>query len=390
MLKNISCAAQCSKTSKQKKCVISSVDNKQNYNQLLEPDFPETTVKWNQSNCAPCKGMYTWISSPKAMYNNRKLIRMPTSEISKPQNIMYDKRVVRGTNFGQKTDACCQQETEAKRQKLQHKRITVRNRRGIIGTPPPIKGRKHENLQTDKYLEELFSRPPEYDVQCQTDLFLQRPPSPPYIPAKIGVDAITEILDGELFDFDTEVQPILETLVGRAVEQGFIEVMHEEELAEMRKQQQEFLTNRERELAELRRLEAEEFRLETEKVRRLNQEQISQELSREMDERVTAATLLQGHIADLLPGVLNTIEPYVEAANRVELEQNIGPWLAWEVAQEICQMINSRTLLEQIIREIFEERAKKYQIMEEVPVQHEEGEEEEEEELVEDDDENVF
>lgn len=146
------------------------------------------------------------------------------------------------------------------------KRVTTRTQRGIIGTPPPVKGRKHENVQTEKYLEELFARPPEFDAMCQTDLFLHRPPSPPYVPAKTGIDAITEILVGDLFDFDTEVQPILETLIGRAVEQAVIEVMHEEELADMRRQQQEFLAIREAELAELRRLEAQEMRLQNEKV----------------------------------------------------------------------------------------------------------------------------
>lgn len=39
----------------------------------------------------------------------------------------------------------------------------------------------------------------------QTDAFLSRPASPVYVPAKLGVDAATEILDGELFDFDREV-----------------------------------------------------------------------------------------------------------------------------------------------------------------------------------------
>lgn len=144
--------------------------------------------------------------------------------------------------------------------------MITRNQRGIIGTPPPVKGRKHENVQTEKYLEELFERPPEYDAQCQTDLFLHRPSTPPYIPAKTGVDVSTEILDAELFDFDTEVQPILETLVGRSVEQALVEVMHEEELADMREQQQQFIALREAEMAELRRLEAEEIRLHSEKV----------------------------------------------------------------------------------------------------------------------------
>lgn len=158
-------------------------------------------------------------------------------------------------------------DAETRRRQQLCRKLTARNaQRGIIGTPPPVTGRKHEDVQTDQYLEELFARPPEYDRECQTDLFLQRPATPPFVPAKVGVDMATEILDGELFDFDAEVEPVLATLVGRAVEQGLLEVQHEEELADLRQQQQHFLAVREMELAELRRLEAEETRLQAEKV----------------------------------------------------------------------------------------------------------------------------
>lgn len=115
-------------------------------------------------------------------------------------------------------------------------------------------------------MEELFARPPEFDAGCQTDLFLQRPPSPPYIPAKIGVDFATQIEEGDLFDFDMEVQPVLEVLIGKTIEQALIEVIHEEELAEMREQQQKMMTSRDAEMAELKRLEESEKRVQSEKV----------------------------------------------------------------------------------------------------------------------------
>lgn len=46
-------------------------------------------------------------------------------------------------------------EEEAKRRQLLRKRQVTRNQRGVIGTPPPVKGRKHETIQTEKYLEEV-------------------------------------------------------------------------------------------------------------------------------------------------------------------------------------------------------------------------------------------
>lgn len=61
-----------------KNCIPSTGIDKQNYKHFLEPDFPPNSVKWNRSTCPPCKGVYTWISSPRAMYNNRKMVKMPT------------------------------------------------------------------------------------------------------------------------------------------------------------------------------------------------------------------------------------------------------------------------------------------------------------------------
>ena len=52
--------------------------------------------------------------------------------------------------------------------------------------------------------------------------------TPPFLPSSLSI---------QLFDFDLEVQPILEVLVGKTVEQALLEVMEEEELANLRMQQ---------------------------------------------------------------------------------------------------------------------------------------------------------
>jgi radial spoke head protein 3 len=84
------------------------------------------------------------------------------------------------------------------------------------------------------YLEELSDKVPEAIAQTQTDNFLNRAPSPLYIPQKCGVDVATQIIEGDLFDFDFEVKPILELLVGKTLEQALMEVNEEEELATIR------------------------------------------------------------------------------------------------------------------------------------------------------------
>ena len=65
-------------------------------------------------------------------------------------------------------------------------------------TPEPVEGRKHIDVQTELYLEELTDRVEEADVQTQTDAFLDRPPSPLFIPAKTGLDVATQILEGDV------------------------------------------------------------------------------------------------------------------------------------------------------------------------------------------------
>ena len=55
----------------------------------------------------------------------------------------------------------------------------------------------------------------------------------------------------KLFDFDLEVRPILEVLVGKTLEQALMEVMEEEELQRLRDHQEEFYELRQAELLEV-------------------------------------------------------------------------------------------------------------------------------------------
>jgi hypothetical protein len=75
----------------------------------------------------------------------------------------------------------------------------------------------------------------------------------------------------QLFDFDSEVEPILEVLVGKTVEHALTEVLEEEELEGLRAQQRRFRELRESEQAELQRLEEQERRLPEDKVTRAPQ-----------------------------------------------------------------------------------------------------------------------
>uniref|UniRef100_A0A6S8Z3R3 Uncharacterized protein n=1 Tax=Ditylum brightwellii TaxID=49249 RepID=A0A6S8Z3R3_9STRA len=126
------------------------------------------------------------------------------------------------------------------------------------GTPPPVDGRTHMDIQTDTYLEELIASPDESDMNTQTDGEWDcKPLLPLYMPAKMVADKSTQIEPGELFDFDTEVAPILDVLVEKSIETAVMELEQEEEIASLRRRQDLFEMKRNAELAEVQRLEQE-------------------------------------------------------------------------------------------------------------------------------------
>merc|ERR1719214_397028 len=145
------------------------------------------------------------------------------------------------------------------------------------GTPEAVMGRKHMDIQTDSYLEELTERTVEFEAETQTDFLLDRPPSPLFMPAKIGVDIDTQIEDGDLFDFDVEVEPVLEVLVGKTLEQSMMEVLEEEELESLRRHQEDFEKRRNAELQEVQRMESAEKRRNDELERRVQQQSAQRE-----------------------------------------------------------------------------------------------------------------
>lgn len=75
---------------------------------------------------------------------------------------------------------------------------------------------------------------------------MKRPPSPPYIPKKTGIDASTQVEDYELFNFDKEVTPILDVICTKTLEQACLEIEQEEEFKAMYDFKEAFKKRREK------------------------------------------------------------------------------------------------------------------------------------------------
>ncbi|XP_074541530.1 radial spoke head protein 3 homolog [Halichoeres trimaculatus] len=315
-------------------------------------------------------GSYTFSSRPRAVENRSKYREPPLEQTQMNYgNIMYDRRVVRGNNHTKHITTTHQDPAEIQRQREIRRRAAERKRareQFRPRTPAAVEGRTHVDVQTELYLEELSNVTVAADMECQTDDFLDRPATPLFIPAKSGKDAETQIEEGELFDFDREVQPLLEVLVGKTIEQSLEEVMEEEELASLKAQQRAFQELRNNELAEVQRLREQERRRSEEKERRISQQKEALKKEKETAEKIAARAYTQQYLSDLFPSVFTSLRSHGFFYDPVEkdIETNFLPWLMEEVNNRMDKRYTARELLDTIIYDVVQKRLEAFKDVE--------------------------
>jgi len=191
---------------------------------------------------------YTFSSQPKAVTSRRAKYRDPAAENPdgtryrdlKETCITWDKRVFRGNTYSTQTatwDAGTHGPPTRK----------PLSPEGASGGAARRRPRAKEKSPFDMGLPEPERIPVDLTphlvaktvvvevdtVDCQTDEFMSEPPVEHYQPQKTGVDVHTQVEDGELFNFDFEVEPLLDVIVNKTLEQALMEVDEEHELAAM-------------------------------------------------------------------------------------------------------------------------------------------------------------
>ncbi|XP_033001316.1 radial spoke head protein 3 homolog [Lacerta agilis] len=269
-------------------------------------------------NGAPDSSTYSYSTRPRVVPSRKRFSCLNLMYFSEEYpvcygNLMYDRRVVRGNTYALQSLPWCPTETdpvEIQKQREAHRKMLARKRskeESEIHAPQVEVPHLRTDVQTELYLEEIADRIIEVDMECQTDAFLQRPDTPLFVPAKTGADVATQIEEGELFDFDIEVRPIVEVLVGKTVEQALLEVTEEEELANLQAHQFGYHELRNAELAEVQRLEQQETRRKEEKERRKAQQVKTNTKSAEVKQRISSRAFSLQYLSNLIPSVFNDL-----------------------------------------------------------------------------------
>ena len=161
------------------------------------------------------------------------------------------------------------------------------------------------------------------------------------MPRLTGVSKKTLTEDNELFLFDDEVEPILSVLCGKTLEVARMEVLQEEELTEMKRQQESFAKMRNNDAEEVRKMEeAEEKRREAHMAKK-SLERSRREAKKIAHKKVVSRVLSKTFMRDMKVNaftLLRDVGMFRDRFNQDVLEADVLPWLMNQTAAYVAEM----------------------------------------------------
>lgn len=313
---------------------------------------------------------YRFAAEPRAIDNRNSKYREYIEEIP-PANIMHDRRVVRGNTYASMIiPASTQQEIE--RQQARERERAKKSKQPPQSTSIKEVSPENRDLQQDSYpiIEEPKQEPllePHGDpvanpTQTQVEFFIDRPPTPLFIPNEEGIDVDTQIEDGELFQFDEEVDPILEVIVGKCLEHARMEVLEEYEIELMRKHKRIFTQKRNAELIEVQRMEAEFIRREQEDNRRKLQARTQRELKKAAHQKYICRISSKRLFSNIRFDVCKRLQDLGVFKNpqNTTMHDQFMPWLLESLQGNLVRQVTVSDMLETVFKQTHRELSRQH------------------------------
>ena len=171
-------------------------------------------------------------------------------------NFVTDPRLRRGHNFGVVYVTSSNYTENQNIQKGQLPSIKKRSNRTYNNNFPFDKNQMskthyHQNktkntnydgfgIFTEKVTTTEMPKPITFEEIIQTDPLPPKPQEPLIWPEKTGIDVETQVEDGDLFNFDIEVEPLVHIILSKTLEDSRREVLEEEEIKEIKEQQEKY------------------------------------------------------------------------------------------------------------------------------------------------------
>jgi hypothetical protein len=206
-------------------------------------------------------------------------------------------------------------------------------------------GDDHELLPL---LIEIQDRPIEEDLATAKETYIERPPTPHFVPDEPGIEVSTQVWPGDLFDFDTSVRPMIKVIVQHTLLRALAEIHEEVEVENVQKHRDRYEVERNVVLAELQRLEAKEQRKFEEDKRRRNQREAAMKAMAERNQQLAQDGFAESFSVDV---ALHSMEVedrggvFYDEVER-EVDSTFLPWLGDEIGialevKEVLHEINT-------------------------------------------------
>ena len=171
----------------------------------------------------------------------------------------------------------------------------------------PRPERVHQGIDIYKNLVEEEKKIVTADLGIQSDEIDYIEKEKVFFPQKLGKDISTQILDGELFSFDRDVQPLLTVVVGKTLEQSLLEIEQEDEIASLREAKLMYSKKKDDENIRIKNLEDREiqkkYNNDAKKEHRKEMREKRKKTQKELISRVMSKTYLR----DLLKNSYNDL-----------------------------------------------------------------------------------
>jgi hypothetical protein len=197
-------------------------------------------------------------------------------------------------------------------------------------------------------------------VEAQTDEFLPEQPPEQYQPQKTGVDESTQVEDGELFVFDFEVEPILEVLINKTLEQSIMEVEEEYELDRMQEFKTEWMKRQNAMMKDWEAQIAEEWVRWGQKEEVLKQKREEKRREAQVLLKIQALAVSKAHLKALVPNAVQSLhEVAFPDMKGVAITRDFMPDMFGKARQQVQNKAGAESVLKGITRKAMKERIAK-------------------------------
>ena len=175
-----------------------------------------------------------------------------------------------------------------------------------MGVPLPPNLESTGSMTTE--IKEILPTPETFDMEVQTQDYIDIPQIPLFKPEKRGEDAGTQIEKGDLFDFNVEVEPIINVLTFKTLEEARMEVLEEEEIKEIKRQMKKLKKVRNRELEIVQKLECQTIRKDEEKNRRNQERAIRTKMAKIYQKKLISTVFAKNYLKNIKSKTLKDLE----------------------------------------------------------------------------------